>query len=238
RFAERCGFADAPYDVLHRWSTSAPDAFWAAVWEFCGVIGERGAIAYRPAPDGGMLGGAWFPDARLNFAENLLRGEPGALAVIAAEEDGSFTRWSRGELSAEVARIANGLRAAGVTVGDRVAGLLPNRIEALVALLAAASIGAIWSSCSPDFGSVAVLDRLGQIAPKVLFAASAYTYAGKRHDIADRLAEIVAGMPSLTHVVVTGEAGLRAAAAVARWSEFGATSEPAYEPLPFAHPLY
>jgi len=240
RFAARCGFAEAPYDVLHRWSTSAPDAFWQAIWAFCGVAGTPGSIAYRAAPDGGMLGGAWFPEARLNFAENLLRGPGEVLAVVAAEEDGSFTRWTRGEVRAEVARIANGLADLGVGPGDRVAGVLPNRIEALVALLATASLGAVWSSCSPDFGTAAVLDRLGQIRPKVLFAAPAYAYGGKRHDIAERLREMVAGMPSLERVVTTGEAGLAGAAVPAtNWAEFGRPgTEPSYRPVPFAQPLY
>ncbi|MGN6101390.1 MAG: acetoacetate--CoA ligase [Devosia sp.] len=239
RFAAAHGFADALYDVLHRWSTSAPDAFWGAVWDFCGAIGERGTIAYRPAPDGGMLGGAWFPEARLNFAENLLRGPAGETAVFAAEEDGSFARWTHGELAAEVARIARGLRAAGVGRGDCVGGVLPNRIEALIALLATASIGAIWSSCSPDFGAPAIIDRLGEIGPKVLFVAPVYRY-GREHEIAARLVEIVAAMPSVGRVVSVGAPLAGSPVPVTGWGEFGAAGPdvPDYERVPFAHPLY
>ena len=132
RFAARYGFAGAPYDVLHRWSTSQPDAFWGAIWDFCGVIGERVAgPAYVPAFDNGMIGGQWFPGARLNLAQNLLRGIPEATAVLAADEGGGLERWTHGQLTAEVARVAAGLAAAGVGVGDCVAGVLPNRIEGL-----------------------------------------------------------------------------------------------------------
>jgi acetoacetyl-CoA synthetase len=239
RFAAACGFAGASYEVLHRWSISEPGAFWSKIWDFCGVIGEKGVTNYVPAPDGGMLGGHWFPDALLNFAENLLQGEGSAPAIIQAGEAGLERRLTRGELRAEVARIAAGLRAAGIVAGDRVVGILPNRIEALVALLAAASLGAVWSSCSPDFGIVAILDRLGQIGPKVLIAAPRYAYAGKQHDISVRLAEIVAGMPDLSDVVLTGEPLALEGVRVSSWNAFGTLGAAlTFTRVPFAHPLY
>jgi acetoacetyl-CoA synthetase len=239
RFAAECGFAGEPYEVLHRWSISQPGAFWSKVWDFGGVIGDKGAIAYVPARDGGMLGGQWFPDASLNFAENLLRGDDAEPAIIETGEAGLDRRVTRGELRAKVARIAAGLRDAGIVAGDRVVGILPNRLEALVALLAATSLGAIWSSCSPDFGAVAILDRLGQIRPKVLVAAPRYRYAGRDHDISGRIAEIVAGMLELTHVVLTGDAFPLDRVKVATWEEFGTSGVPlTFTRVPFAHPLY
>ena len=240
-FARCYGFDGQSYEVLHGWSISQPGAFWSAVWDFCGVIGNKGDVAFVPPPEGEMLGGQWFPEAKLNFAENLLAG-PDGVAVIEADESGIVRRLTRGELRREVERVASGLRAAGVRVGDRVAGILPNRHEGLVALLATAAIGAIWSSCSPDFGTTAILDRLGQIGPKVLFAASTYSYAGKQHHIADRLREIIAGMPTLALVVLTGPshavAGLSAASCP--WNEFGDAGaiDPGFVRLPFAQPLY
>jgi acetoacetyl-CoA synthetase len=242
RFAERYGFGGASYDVLHRWSTSQPGAFWGAVWDFCGVLGDKGAVDYVPPPEGSILKARWFPEARFNFAQNLLDGPADQLAVIAAEETGTFVRWTRGELRAEVVRVATGLRDAGVMPGDCVGGVLPNRIEGLVALLASAAIGAIWATCSPDFGTAAVLDRLGQVQPKVLFAAAVYTYGGKQHEISARLGEMVSGMPSLKALVITGAPLPIPGSSLPpiAWSDFGEAGhvEPDYVPVPFAQPLY
>jgi acetoacetyl-CoA synthetase len=239
RFAAGRGFGGAPYDVLHRWSTSQPGAFWSAVWDFCGVIGDKGDTAYVAVADGGMLGGRWFPEARLNFAENLLRGADTDAAIIESDEAGISRTMNRGALRAEVARVSAGLRAAGVVAGDRVVGILPNRIEALVALLATATLGATWSSCSPDFGTVAILDRLGQIAPKVMFATPRYRYGGKQHDISGRISELAQQMAELTDVVLIGGDAPVGAAQSHRWEDFGAAGAPlTFTRVPFAQPLY
>ncbi len=149
-----------------------------------------------------MPGATWFDGTRLNFAENLLRGAGHGPAIIARDERGRRREISWDQLRAEVARVADGLRTAGVVAGDRVAGFLPNLPEAIVAMLATTSLGATWSSCSPDFGIRGVLDRFGQIAPKVLFTADGYFYGGKTLDSLERIAGILASLPSVTCVVV------------------------------------
>ncbi|HEU4763185.1 MAG TPA: AMP-binding protein, partial [Gemmatimonadales bacterium] len=189
------------FATLYDWSVRHPEEFWAAVWRFCGVVAEErpgrdpwdavGVGLDRMAPPEPGRGPTWFPGARLNFAENLLRWRDDRPALIAWDERGPGRRWTHAELAAEVARVAGGLRAAGVSAGDRVAGFLPNIPEAVIAMLAAASLGAVWSSCSPDFGAKGVLDRFGQIAPTVLFAADGYRYAGKLIDCRDRIREVV-----------------------------------------------
>jgi acetoacetyl-CoA synthetase len=227
---------------LWEWSVAEPDAFWNALFEFTGVIADRGA---GPAlSDGHLMPGArWFEGTRLNFAENLLRRRGPAPAIIASDERGARRVISWDELAAETARIADGLRKVGVVAGDRVAGFMPNVPEAVIAMLATASIGATWSSCSPDFGVQGVLDRFGQIAPKVLFTADGYFYGGKTLDSLARIAGILDQLPSVTVVVVVPNvaprpalAGLRNATLFAEFGEPGATL--AFERLPFAHPLY
>ena len=175
------GVPVADCEALYRWSVDEPSAFWEAVWDFAGVVGERGT---GPALEDGsrMPGARWFPEARLNFAENLLRGPDEEPAIVFRNERGDRRELSRGELRTETARIAAGLARDGVGPGDVVAGFLPNVPEAVVAMLAAASIGATWTSCSPDFGMQGVLDRFGQVKPKVLFTADGYFYAGKTLD--------------------------------------------------------
>ncbi|GLQ56209.1 acetoacetate--CoA ligase [Devosia nitrariae] len=239
RFAQSVGLGEADYDTLHRWSVSHPGDFWGAVWDFAGMIGEKGEIAFEPPPEGTMLGAKWFPQARLNFVENLLRGPDETLAVIESDETGITRRITMGRLRDDVARIADGLRDVGVGPGDCVGGVLPNRLEGLVALLATASVGAVWSSCSPDFGAAAILDRLGQIAPKVLFATRRYQYGGRQHDIGERLREVVAGIPSLTRVVLTDGGIGDEIAGASRWEAFGSpSSHLRFERLPFSQPLY
>ena len=222
----RAGVSLPDYAALHRWSVESPEALWAAIWERCGVVGERGA---RVLVDGDRMPGArWFPDARLNFAENLLQRRGAAPALIARDETGARSTVSWDALRAEVSRGAQALHAAGVRAGDRVAGYLPNGTEAVLAMLAAASLGAVWSSCSPDFGVQGVVDRFGQIEPRVLFAASAYSYNGKRHDLRERVAEVARSLPSVEQLVTS-------------WAELTAPFAPreiAYERLPFDHPLY
>ena len=244
----------ASYDALHQWSVEEPADFWRLVWSHCEVIGEAGA---RALVDGDKMPGArWFPDARLNFAENLLRRRDDATALVSINERGDRRCLSFAELAERVARTAAALRAAGVTSGDRVAGYLPNIPEAIIAMLASATLGAVWSSCSPDFAPEGVIDRFGQIEPKVLFSAAGYHYGGSHFDSRPRLAAILRGLPSVRHCVVTPyglapeadaegaswlPADLPPAVAALSFDDFlaGAPDEvPAFEPLPFDHPLY
>jgi acetoacetyl-CoA synthetase len=166
------------YKTLHKWSVEFPENFWSALWDFFEV--RASAKGTRILEDGNKLPGArWFPEARLNYAENLLRRDDEAPAIIFRNERGVRRELSFRQVRAEVARVADGLKQLGVVPGDRVAGFVPNIPEATIAMLATTSLGAIWSSCSPDFGVSGIVDRFGQITPKVLFAADGYSYAGK-----------------------------------------------------------
>jgi acetoacetyl-CoA synthetase len=231
------------YASLWRWSVAQPEAFWTSVWEECQVIGKRGTTVLEHGDR--MPGARWFPQASVNYAENLLRRRDDADALIFWGEDKLRRRLSHGDLYAQVSRCAQALKTAGVGQGDRVAAYLPNMPEALIAMLAAASLGAIWSSASPDFGVQGVLDRFGQIEPKVLFCVDAYWYNGKPVDCMARNADIAAKMPSVTHTVVvsyladsldvTGvRNGLRYADFVAPF----AMARIDFAPLPFNHPLF
>ncbi|MFN7086290.1 MAG: acetoacetate--CoA ligase [Burkholderiales bacterium] len=197
---ERHGVGITDYSALYEWSIADAESFWQAVWSFCGVLGTPGDTVLADA--GRMPGARWFPQARLNFAENLLRRRDDATAIVFWGEDRLKSRVTYSELYAEVSRLAQALRAAGVGSGDRVAGYLPNFPGAVIAMLATASLGAIWSSCSPDFGVQGLLDRFGQIEPKILFAADGYFYNGKTIDLTGRLREIAAHLPSLRRTVV------------------------------------
>ncbi|WP_281984949.1 AMP-binding protein, partial [Azonexus hydrophilus] len=188
------------YADLWQWSVDRPEEFWPQVWRFCGAIGERGETVLE---DGGRMPGArWFPQARLNYAENLLRHDDDGEALVFWGEDKVKRRMSRRELRREVARFQRFLVDAGVGEGDRVAGYLPNLPETLVAMLATTALGAIWSSASPDFGVQGVLDRFGQIEPKVLVCVDGYWYNGKPVDCLAKNADVVAQMPSLLKTVV------------------------------------
>ncbi len=196
----RTGQAFADYDALHRWSTGESGEFWSLVWEFGGVKGERGE---RVLVDGDRMPGAqWFPDARLNFAENLLRREGKGHALVFWGEDRIKRHLSWDGLRSLVSRLSQALREAGVAKGDRVCGYLPNLPESIAAMLATSSIGAVWSSCSPDFGVQGVVDRFGQIEPKVLLCADGYLAAGKQVDSLGDAAAIVGRLPTLKRVVV------------------------------------
>jgi acetoacetyl-CoA synthetase len=241
---ERHGLTVEDYEALYDWSIAEPELFWDAIWAFCGVIGERGTgpvVRDRHR----MPGAQWFPESRLNFAENLLRRRDGAPAVVFWGEDRVQRRLTYAELHADVSRLAQALRGRGVVAGDRVAGYMPNMPEALVAMLAATSIGAVWSSCSPDFGVQGVLDRFGQIEPKVLIAADGYFYAGKTIDVLPRIREVVAALPSLEAVVIVPYADARPALAsipnASLLEEFISPFVPReieFERLSFDHPLY
>jgi acetoacetyl-CoA synthetase len=232
------------YAELYRWSTDEPEKFWSSLWSFGGVIAEtRGDVVLRHGDR--MPGARWFPEARLNFAENLLRRRDDAPALIFRGEDRVQRRLDFGELHDRVSRLAQALRSWGVTPGDRVGGYLPNLPEAVVAMLAATSLGAIWSSCSPDFGVRGVLDRFGQIAPKVLFAADGYFYGGATHDSLERVAALRAELPSLERIVIvpyTREAPVLDAALDAVCIDEALAPFPAGEipfaRLPFDHPVY
>lgn len=247
RAAERAaGRTFANYDELWRWSVAEASAFWRLVFEETGIVASQAFAPHGPArvvdEPTRMPGAAWFPDARLNFAENLLRRRDDHTALVERDETGVLRRTTYAELARAVARVQSGLVAAGVTRGDRVAGYLPNRREAVIAMLAAASIGALWSSCSPDFGIQGVVDRFGQIAPKVLFAADASRYGGKLRPYADKVAEVVRALPGLRAVVACGDADAlrREVPRAVAFDAFGDPSarEPRFEQLPFAHPLY
>ena len=276
RRAVACGAPSAAVDdyaALHGWSVARPERFWPLVWDHCGVVaaeqsgGRRwDAVlegADRMAPPDPALGPRWFSGARLNFAENLLRYRDARPALVSWTEDGPRRRLSYAELHGEVAAFAAALRASGVGVGDRVAGYLPNAPEAVIAMLAAASLGAVWSSCSPDFGEQGVVDRFGQIAPMVLVAADGYRYAGKDVDCLARLAEVVRRIPSIERTVVVpwlrDAPDVGAVRGAVRWADFvggstgprvtGDERRPAstlhaprsalpFTRLPFDHPLY
>jgi len=200
--AEVCsssGIAD--YAALWRWSIDSPAEFWRLVWNFCGVIGEGPGDLALERPDQ-MPGARFFPHAQLNFAENLLRRSDSSDALVFWGEDRIRRRMSWSALHAAVSQLQQALVAEGVKAGDRVAAILPNMPEAIIAMLAAASLGAIWSSCSPDFGVQGVLDRFGQIQPKVLFAVDGCFYNGKTPDALGKLPEIAARLSSLSRVVV------------------------------------
>lgn len=200
------------YWQLHEWALANPERFWSLTWRFCGIVGHRGTgggaervgvgleTMEPPDPEKGPL---WFPDASLNFAENLLRYNDDEPAISSWNEQGAQRSLTYRELRDEVDTLAMALRAAGVVSGDRIAGLLPNIPEAVIAMLAATSLGAIWSSCSPDFGAQGVMDRFGQIEPRILFAANGYLYDGKEIDLLPRLRQIAFRIPSLEHVIVT-----------------------------------
>jgi acetoacetyl-CoA synthetase len=199
--AERSG-ADLPdYDALWAWSTTETEAFWSAFWDFAGVKAET--KGERILIDGDKMPGAqFFPDARLNFAENLLSRRDDGDALVFRAEDKASRRMTWTELYDLVSRLRQALEAEGVTQGDRVAGFVPNMPETVAAMLAASSLGAIWTSCSPDFGVQGVVDRFGQSEPKVLFTADGYFYNGKTLDSLARVREFLGDLPSVQCVVV------------------------------------
>ena len=189
------------YGALHRWSITHREAFWDLIWDYLGVIGEKGAAPHLLDGDR-MPGARFFPGARLNYAENLLRHRGPETAIIFRREDGLRREWSRDDLHLAASRTSQALSAMGVGQGDRVAAFLPNMPEAVAVMAGATALGAVFSSCSPDFGAEGVLDRFGQIEPRVLFAVDGYKYAGRDHDIRTKLGEIAACLPTVERVVV------------------------------------
>src|SRR5687768_7123820 len=259
-FLRYAGVGDS-YADLYRWSILHPQDFWVAMWRFAQIIAENAenraesteedepwAEAVhgldRMAPPDHDLGPRWFLGARLNFAENLLRYRDDRDAIVAWNESGRQRSLTYAELHEEVGRVAAAMREHGVRAGDRVSGFMPNIPEAIIAMLAAASIGAVWSSCSPDFGVQGVLDRFGQIEPRLLFCADSYTYGGKRIDCLGRVAEVVERIPSIEKVIVVAygdsQPDISAIARSTMWPEFArsAWGTVEFERLPFDHPLY
>ncbi len=244
---ERHGLALADFPALHAFSTEQPADFWRAVWDYGEVIGTPGAVAFEPAEE--MMRARFFPGATLNFAENLLRHTGDEPALIARREWGARVVLSRDALRAQVAAFAAALKAAGIEAGDRVAGIVPNGEQAIIAFLGCAAIGAIWSSASPDFGVRGLLDRFGQLQPKLVVAAESYRYNGKLFGLAEKVEQVLAELPSAEHCVVFPFAGsgadATAMAAQVRggitWADFIAPHAGAaltFTPLPFDHPLF
>ncbi len=232
------------YRDLHAWSIESRSEFWNLMWDFGGVIGEKGK---RPIADGDLMPGArFFPDARLNFAENLLRRHSADSAIIFRGEDKVTRKMSCAELDQLVSKLQQALTAAGVKTGDRVAAMLPNLPEAIALMLATTSLGAIFSSCSPDFGERGVIDRFGQIEPKVFVACDGYWYAGKRIEIADKLKTIVESLPTARKVVIAGYIGeaKEVAERIPGAVDFDTFLSPfqskrvTFKRLPFDHPIY
>ena len=252
-FVRSRGCPDGNYDTLHRWSVEHPDVFWAAVWDFMEVVADRRGDGAswdhvvvgldRMAPPDPVLGPRWFAGARLNFAENLVRHDGSGEAIVFWNEQGRQRSLTRDELRAEVGAFAAALRRHGIRAGDRVAGFLPNLPEAVIGMLGAASIGAIWSSCSPDFGARGVLDRFGQIAPRILVVADGYRYGGKEIDILPRIREVREAIESIERVVVVpyrmAAPDTSAIRDAVLWGDWVIPGEPLrFERLPFDHPLY
>jgi acetoacetyl-CoA synthetase len=244
RAGERHGVRLDDYPALHAWSVAEPAAFWNLLWDDGGIVAEtRGERALVDADR--MPGARFYPDARLNFAENLLRRRDDAPAIIFHGEDRVVRELSFAELSDAVAALAAALREFGVERGDRVAGYLPNLPETVIGMLATASLGATWSSCSPDFGVRGVVDRFGQIEPRVLLSADGYYYAGKTHDCLGKVREVLAEIPSVEHVVVVPYVadapsleGLGTAHRLDELLARHAGAELRFDRVPFNQPLY
>lgn len=240
---QNLGLTFENYDALYRWSVDESPKFWNALWDFCDVVASR--RAERVLVDADRFPGAfWFPEARLNFAENLLRRRDEKIAIIERLENGSRRQTSYADLYNAVEKMASVLKANGVEEGDRVAGFMPNVSETIVAMLAASSLGAIWSSCSPDFGINGVMDRFGQIRPKVLVACDGYFYNGKTIDSLPRVDEIRRRIDSIEQLVVVPVRGASSAdlpEGAMLWQDFldSAEQQPlSFAQLPFSHPLY
>ena len=226
------------YDALYQWSIDDKENFWSALWDFCDVVGDKGE---RVLVDGDDIEKAqWFPDATLNFAENLLRKKSSEIAIyFRAEDQVDYTLTYR-ELYEQVASVADWLRKNGLQAGDRVAAYMPNMPETVVAMLAATSLGAIWTSTSPDFGEDSVIDRFGQTEPRILFSVDGYFYNGKKLDLSDKLKTIAAALPSVEKVIQVNLAGFEKLNGTTDWAEIISTPVSGIEFVPrrFNDPLY
>ena len=240
QFRRQTGHAD--YASLHRWSVQSPDMFWSALWDFAEIAGDRGDIVVEDLDR--MPGARWFPNARINFAENLLRRRDDHVAVIYRDESGQRDSVTFSDLRERVACVAAHLTDLGLGVGDRVAGIVPNRIETTVAMLATTSLGGVWSSCSPDFGTAAIVDRFGQVEPKVLIGCDGYSYGGKWFDCCARLNDVAQRLPSVrTTLMIRTRRDSDHLAFSASIRDFATLLEHpapnyAFTRLPFSAPLY
>ncbi len=235
---------DRDYFALHRWSTECAPDFWRSIVEHHNLLWS-GSLTPEVKNIERLPGAVWFPELRLNYAENLLRSDDQDPALLAVNESGDTRRITYDELRGQVASVQSFLQEQGLTTGDRVAAILPNIPEAVAAMLGATSMGVTWSSVSPDFGSAGILDRLGQVVPRVLFVCDRYQYGGKSFDVRDKIAEIVRALPSVEHIVLIpqGASGTLPSnrAPVIEWQDIiakGGTGVPEYIRLPFDHPLY
>ncbi len=241
--ARETGQSFSSYADLHAWSVSHAPEFWGHFWDYSGIAGEKGErLAVSPTR---MPGARFLPDATLNFTENVLRGPDERVAIVAATERRALTRMTMGALRREVARMSAALLASGVRPGDRVCGIVANVPEAIIAALGAAAIGAIWSSCSPDFGVDGIVDRFGQVDPSVLVAVDGYDYGGRRFDCCDKIEAVAARLPSLSAVVVVPLAGTGVPAAGRvtpvlwdRWLDRSDAPAAGYGNFGFHQPLY
>ncbi|WP_438617136.1 acetoacetate--CoA ligase [Oryzifoliimicrobium ureilyticus] len=246
QFMQHCstkyGLQFEGYKDLHRWSVESRDEFWRSLWDFCAVKGDPGSRILVDADD--MRGSRFFPDATLNFADNLLRRDGDDDAIIFRGEDKVMDRWSWSRLRALVSQLQQAYRAAGIGKGDRICAMMPNMPETVAAMLAAASLGAIWSSCSPDFGEQGILDRFGQIAPKLFIACDGYWYGGKRQDVREKVAHVARRLSTPTIIIPYAGDALAMAAEIGdatTLQDFIRPYQPdvlQFEPLPFDHPLY
>jgi len=232
------------YSELYRWSIEKPTEFWSALWDYTGIISSKKFEAVVDDP-GRFPGANWFPGARLNFAENLLRFRDERVAFVSRSEGRHPSSMTYSALFSRVGRVANSLREIGVRPGDRIAGYMPNVEEAAIAMLAATSVGAVWACCGAELGSGAVLDRLGQIKPKVMFAVDGYVYKGKKFNILPNVKNVVDGVPSLEKVVLVSllgdESRSERVTGSVSFAEFGSMkqrSEMRFEQLPSDHPVY
>ncbi len=232
------GQAISDYDALYQWSVDEKESFWSEVWDFCGIVGDKGERI--------LIGGdnietaEWFPDASLNFAENLLRRKDSEIAIYFRAEDQVEYSLTYQELYAQVASVASWLKARGLQPGDRVAAYIPNMPEAVVAMLAATSLGAVWTSTSPDFGEDSVIDRFGQTEPRFLFTVDGYFYNGKRHELSDKINNISAQLPSIEQIIQIDLAGFGNRIDAVNWSDIIANpvSRLEFVPRKFNDPLY
>ncbi len=232
------------YPDFHRWTVDNPEAFWSDVWDFSGIVASRKGATLLVDGDK-MPGAKWFPEARLNIAENLMRRGDRGDAFVLWDEGGERRRLSYSELTSEVSRAAQALKSLGLRAGDRVAAFIPNIPEAGMLALAALSQGIVWSSCSPDFGVEGVLDRFGQVEPKVLFCADGYRYNGETHDSLERVRALVEALPGLRRVVVVPHldpqvdvADIPKAVTLPEWLRRYQPGPIEFAQLPFDHPVF
>jgi acetoacetyl-CoA synthetase len=239
RFAEaRTGLELGTYDALLRWSVDDLEAFWRCVWDYFDIVAETDSETVLASAE--MPGAAWFPGARLNYVDQVFRDRPGhGVAIIEADEAGRHVEYTWAQLREQVGAVAAALHGLGVQTGDRVVAYLPNSAEAVVAFLASASLGAIWSACGMDYAPGAALGRFGQLDPVVLFTADGYRNSGKVYDRAEAVAEIRAGLPSLRATIAVDRIGAAAPAGSRSWADVLAGNE-VHEatPVPFDHPLW